>query len=312
MSKKYKIIFAGTSEFAVPSLIKLSESDFINLMLVISQPDKPIGRKKELLPSPIKETATNLELNISQPSKIIELKKNIEKIKPDLGIVVSYGQIIPPEILNLPKHGWINLHPSLLPKYRGPAPLQNTILNGDKQTGISLIALDDKMDHGPIIAQLKYDLDKKYTTPELSKILSQKGAELLIQNISNYLHETSKPQAQDDALATFAKIINKEDGLIDWNKSADEIECQIRAYMPWPGCYTTWNNKRLKIISADAVAFNITTENSGQVLKIDNKLVIVCGKNALEVNELQLEGKAKTAVKVFLTGYLAMINQVLK
>ncbi|MFA7662323.1 MAG: methionyl-tRNA formyltransferase [Patescibacteria group bacterium] len=311
MSKKYTIIFAGTSEFAVPSLTKLSQADFIDLALVITQPEKPAGRQKELLPSPVKTIAQELNLNLSQPNKIIEIKDQLEKIKPDLGIVVSYGQIIPPAILDLPKLGWLNLHPSLLPKYRGSSPIQNAILNNDSETGISLMLLDSKMDHGPVLVQEKVKLDKKYTAVELTNFLADKAGELLIENLANYLDGKIESQVQDDNLASFTKIITKYDGKIDWQKSATEIECQIRAYFPWPGSFTFWNSKRLKIIASKVAELEIKNKKPGQVFVEENKILIACGQGVLEIEKLQLEGKLEMSAEIFIRGYADLAGQIL-
>jgi methionyl-tRNA formyltransferase len=311
MSKKYKIIFAGTSEFAVPSLNKLSQTDFIDLALVITQPDKPVGRKKELQFSPIKIAAQRLNLNLVQPNKIIEIAGELEKIEPDLGIVVSYGQIIPPSILDAPKMGWLNLHPSLLPKYRGSSPIQNVILNNETETGLSLMRLDNKMDHGPLVAQTRVALTTKYNFIELSDLLATKGAQLLIDNLKDYLENRIELQNQNDELASFTKIISKEDGRIDWQKTANEIDCQIRAYLPWPGSYTFWNNKRLKIIDGKAVSYKIEDKKPGQIFIEKNQLFVTCKNDALEINKIQLEGKAEMETSAFIRGYAEINNQIL-
>lgn len=309
MNKKHKIIFAGTSDFAIPSLKKLTELDFIGLELIITQPDKPAGRKKEPLPSPIKKFAQSKNLELSQPQKIIELKDRLREVKPDLGIVVSYGQFIPQEILDIPKHGWLNIHPSLLPKYRGPSPIQNTILNQDRLAGTTLMKVDSQMDHGPIIAQEDFEINKM-TDKLLGRFLAECSAEMLENNLANYLEGKIKPQPQDHNQATFTKIINKQDGKINWAKSVDEIGAQIRAYTIWPGTYTIWNSKRLKIISARATEIRSDLK-PGQVKIKNDKLYVACGDKFIEVFSLQLEGKKEMSADIFIQGYRNIDGQIL-
>ena len=245
MTKKQpKIIFIGTSSFAVPALENLIE-DNRQVVLVVTAQDKPAGRKNKLTPSPIKEIALKYNLNILQPEKISQAKTVI--------IVASYGQIIPKEILALPKKGALNLHPSLLPKYRGPSPIQSAILNNDQITGITIIQMDEKMDHGPIIAQQESEIKSDDTYQILENKLAEQSADLLIEILPRYLKIKIKPQLQDENKVSYTKILTRDDGKINWDKSAQEIERKIRAFYPWPGAWTEFNNKRTKIIKAKAV-----------------------------------------------------------
>ena len=307
-----KIVFFGTPEFSVPAL-KALHSEGYNFILVITQASKPVGRKQILTPSPIKLEAEKLNLEILE---FLDQEK-IKSFQPDLGIVVAYGKIIPQNILDLFPKGVLNIHPSLLPKYRGSAPIQNAILNGDAETGISLMKLDDKMDHGPIIAQKKYALNQTETYPNLSEKLSVLGAELLIKNLPDYLENKISVKPQNDSQATMVKMITKEDGLLDFNKSAVALARQIRAYAPWPGCFAEFTVKgkkiNIKIISAadyqDPVAQNAPQDDRnittiGQFSFNNGQLLIQCGHGALLVTKLQPEGKKEITAEEFINGYL--------
>jgi len=346
MIHKYRIVFIGTPEFALPSLQKLIEANFIDLRLVITQPDKPVGRKKVLTPPPVKLLAQKYNIPVLQPKKISNVKSQISNISPDLVVLVSYGQIIPREILDVPKYGCLNIHPSLLPKYRGASPIQTAILNGDKETGITIMLMDEKIDHGKIISNIKCQMSNVDTCESLSKKLARLGAELLIKTLPDYLSGKIKPKKQDHSKATFTKIFKKEDGHINWQKSAQEIERQIRAFYPWPGSWTIWNNKKIKIIEAEVISiiphkWGKNSLKPGQVFLIDDKekahfilplggfltdfsqvrlsrtplkglrnkeLSIACGKNALKIKKLQLEGKKEVSGEEFLRGYPKIVG----
>ena len=210
--------------------------------------------------------------------------KKIKGLKPDLIIVASYGKIIPKEILEIPKYGALNVHPSLLPKYRGPSPIQTAILNGDKETGITIILMDEKIDHGEIISNFEFRILKKFTYQELSRKLAQLGVKLLVETIPKWIKEEIKPKPQDHSKATYTKILKREDGKIDWSKPSPEIEKQIRAFNPWPGTFTFIRHKnktlRIKVLEAD--------------ISKDNKLII---------KKLQPEGKKAMSFEEFKRGY---------
>jgi len=246
-----KIIFIGTSSFAVPILEKLIEHKY-QILVIITNPDKPSGRKKELTPSPVKQTGLKHKLSVLQPDKISDLYDKISQLKPDLIVTASYGQIIDKKILDIPRYGSVNLHPSLLPKHRGPSPIQTAILNGDKKTGISIMLMDEKMDHGPIISQKEIKISSNDTYQSLEKKLSFESAGFLIKILPQYIRKQIKPQAQNENQASYSKILTRQDGKIDWNQSALEIERKVRAFYPWPGTWTNMNNKRIKILKAKA------------------------------------------------------------
>ncbi|MDP2665000.1 MAG: methionyl-tRNA formyltransferase, partial [bacterium] len=231
-----KYIFFGTSEFGVIVLEKLVQAGY-KPVLVVTTPDKPAGRNLELTPPPVKVAAQKYSLEVVQPVKPVEL--SLFKFEPDLFVVASYGEILPREVLDIPKKGTLNVHPSLLPQYRGPSPVHTAILNGDKSTGVTIMLLDEKMDHGPIVANSKFEiLNSKLTYLELHNKLAELGAELLIKTIPEWVAGSIKAIPQDDSQATYTKIFKKEDGKINWNEPAEHIERQIRALAPWPGTWT--------------------------------------------------------------------------
>ncbi len=238
----------------------------------------------------------------------------------DLIITASYGKIIPKEMLDFPKYGALNVHPSLLPKYRGSSPVQYAILNGDKETGATIMLMDEKMDHGKILAQEKIRIEDRQTFLSLHNELAQISAELLVKTIPLWINNEIKPCPQDCAKATYAKIITKKDGKINWNKSAEEIECQIRAFSLWPGCWTILNidgeEKCLKIIDAAAETKHYPARadwQAGKIIKTENKkMTVVCGSGILKILQLQIEGKKIMAGENFLNGHQKLIGQILK
>ena len=282
------LIFIGTSEFAVPSLENLTKSDY-KIKAVITAPDKPQGRKKETIPSPVKQKAEELQLKTLQPKDIKEIKEEIFEISPDLIIVAAYGQIIPKEIIEYPKLGSLNIHPSLLPKYRGPSPIQSAILKGEKEIGVTIIKMDEKMDHGPILSQEKIKIKTNQYYPEIQEKLSEEAASLLNLTISRYLKKEITPRPQNDSKATYTKILTRQDGEINWQKEAQEIERKVKAFYPWPGTWVYFKNKRVKIIKAKA----ITEERDGTVKT---------GKDYLLLEKVQPDGKKPMSGADFLRG----------
>jgi len=318
-SNQPKIIFFGTSKFAREIFRGLLSAGY-KVQALVAQPDKPVGRKKILTPPPTKELALEYKIPVLQPE---DIKNNpvflnqLKEFKPNLIIVAAYGKIIPKEILDLPKFGALNVHPSLLPKYRGPSPIQTAILNGDEETGVTIILMDEKIDHGPTIANSKFKIqNSKLTGGSLSEELAKLGANLLVEILPRWLAGKITPQEQDHAQATYTKILTREDGRLDFSKSATEIERQIRAFTPWPGSFTEFNNKRLKIIKARILNPLIgCAENAkiGQVFKTtEGEFSINCGRGSLILEIVQLEGKKEATGKEFLNGYPEIIGKVLK
>lgn len=277
-----KTIFIGTGNFAAPILQSLK-----NIDLVVTAPDKPVGRKKILTPPPVKEVALSKDIPFIQPEKISTAEFDFQ---PDLIIVADYGQIIPSKIINLPRLKTINVHPSLLPKYRGPDPIRAPILNGDTKTGITLMLIDEQVDHGPVIAQKEIPLSQEETAETLTEKLSREAGLFLNETLPEYIQGKIKPQEQDHSKATFTKILKKEDGKIDFNKeTAEEIERKVRAFHPWPGTWTMVNNKRIKILKA-----KITEEKEDLTVKTKHGL--------LKLETVQPEGKKPMSGKEFLAG----------
>ena len=284
-----KFVFFGTPEFATIILEKLIKS----------------GLKPRAVFRDPKESV----------SILIE---KLNSLKPDLAVIAAYGKILPKEVLAIPRHGFINVHPSLLPKYRGASPIQYAILNGDKETGVTIMKIDEKMDHGPILATSKFQItNSKITYPELSKKLAELGAELLIKTILDYISEKIKPVKQNHLKATYTKIIKKEDGKINWSKSAEEIERMTRGYYPWPSAYAKLKIKseKFKIVKIIEVEICCKENNHtvGEVfLTENNRLSIKCGAGDLIIKKLQLEGGKFLLAKDFLNGHRDIIGSILK
>ncbi|BAI81445.1 methionyl-tRNA formyltransferase [Deferribacter desulfuricans SSM1] len=296
------VVFMGTPEIAVPTLKELIDND-INVSLVVCQPDKPKGRGKKLTPPPVKEFALQHNLEVYQPDKIKNNQEAYDKIKfcnPDFLVVVAYGKILPKEILDVPKKGPINVHFSLLPKYRGAAPVNWAIINGEEKTGVTTMLMDTGLDTGDILLKEETFVDKK-TAPELLDELSITGAKLLIKTLTNF--DDITPIKQDDEQATYAPILKKEDGIINFDEDATIIERKIRGLQPWPSAYTYLNGKILKIFEADVVKDNTEVE-PGTIFDITKKnFKVKCKSDALVIKELQFEGKKRMNTAAFLSGY---------
>lgn len=314
-SKGLRIVFLGTPEFAVPILEKLAQGEF-KPAAVFCAPDKPVGREQILTPPPVKVAAQKYNMPVYQPADVQNLKSSILGLKSDLIVSAAFGIILPKEVLDAPKFGCLNIHPSLLPKYRGPSPIQAAILNGDAETGVTIIKMTEKVDAGPIIVNCKFKIENlKYTTPELSQILADLSAQLLIEILPGWLTDKIKPQPQNESQASYTKIIKKQDGQIDWQKSAKYIECQTRAFTPWPGAYTRIKNyelriMNLKILEAEA-SNNNKNKNAGQIFLNENKeLVVQAGEGTLIVKKLQTEGGKPMDAQDFLRGHRDVVDLI--
>jgi len=309
MHNKIKTIFAGTPEFAVPYLQALLADSHFNIIGILTQPDKPSGRKQELTPSPIKTLGLQNNIRIFQPESLKNNRQLIDEmaaLTPDLLIVVAYGQIIPQAILDISKYGNINVHPSLLPLYRGASPIQSAILNGEQETGVTIMLMDEKMDHGPILNQIKYPLTGEETNESLHQELAKIGVPLLLQTITDFLGGQLTPIEQDHNQATFCKSISKEDAKIDWSQPAKIIRRKIYAFYPWPATWTSYNGKRLKIFPPVEIKKLTNQENNssrvGAASIQDNSLLILCGEDSLIIKRLQLEGKKEMLAEDFIRG----------
>ncbi len=300
-----KLVFCGTPDFAVPSLERLAAAGY-DIPLVVTQPDRPQGRGMELAAPPVKQSALKLQLPVLQPEKI---KKNEEfqaalaAIRPDAIIVVGYGRIVPPWMLNLPPLGNINVHASLLPKYRGAAPVQWAVANGEKITGVTTMRLDEGLDTGDILLQCEMEIRPDDTSLTLWSQLAAMGAGLLVETIRGLEQRAIVPRPQDHTQATLAPILKKEDGLIDFNRTARQIYDRLRGFQPWPGAYTIFRGKNLKIVAARVA--NASPEFAAGVLQArEGKLVVGCGESTtLELIQLQPEGRKPLSARDFINGY---------
>lgn len=311
-----RAIFMGTPDFSVKSLGALLKIKNIEIVTVITQTDKPVGRKQIITPAPVKIAAEKHNLKIIQPQKIRdpETIAAIKNLNPDLIVVAAYGKIIPKEILEIPRFGAVNVHASLLPKYRGASPIQTAIALGEKETGITIMLMDEFMDHGQILSQEKIRIENTDTGDKMFEKLSTLGAELLSKTLSLWIAGKIMPKEQDHSQATACKILNREDGKIDWNEPAEVIERKIRAYDSWPGTWTIWNRNdkplRLNIFLSKLINENSKKE-IGIVFKTAGGFAMQCGKNSLEILELQSEGKNRITSKQFLNGYPDIVGSKL-
>lgn len=305
--KDVKILFMGTASFSKHVLEKLLENSF-NIIGVVSQPDRYVGRKKILTMPEVKEVAIKNNIPVFQPQKIRQEYQEIIDLKPDLIITAAYGQIVPEVILNTPKLGCINVHASLLPKYRGGAPVHYAIINGEKVTGITIMYMVKKMDAGNIISQLEVNIGEEETTGELYERLSIVGAELLIETLPSIIEGTNASIKQDENLVTYAPTISHEQEKLDFNKSALQIYNQVRGMNPWPGAYTTYQDKVVKIWAGmihnckNAMKHHAHQEN-GTIVKIFKDAIgVKTGEGIYLITELQIAGKKRMLVKDYLNG----------
>ncbi len=298
----------GTPEFAVPSLARLI-LDGHNVAAVFTQPDKPAGRGKLLHEPRVKTFALEHGIAVHQPAKIKaneEVRSVFENLSPDACVVAAYGKILPAWLLTIPRLGCINVHASLLPKYRGAAPINWAIANGERETGITIMQMDAGMDTGPMLARRTTPIGKEETAPELSARLAQLGAELLSETLPRIELGEVEPAPQDDREATYAPMLKREDGLIDWRMSAREIANRVRAFQPWPGSYTGFRGGRLTVWrarEAPDTAYSSGAE-AGTILSIvESGIMIACaGSSALLVEEIQIEGKRRVPAREFANG----------
>ena len=299
-----KLVFCGTPQFAVPTLERLAAAGH-DLQLVVTQPDRPQGRGMELTAPPVKQSALKLGLPVIQPEKIKkneEFQAQLRALAPDAIIVVGYGRIIPPWMLELPRYGNINVHASLLPKYRGAAPIQWAIANGERVTGVTTMHLNEGLDTGDILLQKELSIADDDTSVTLAPKLAELGANLLVETLERLERQKITPVPQDHSQATLAPILTKEDGLIDFNRSASEIYNRLRGFQPWPGAYTKFRGKNLKFAEVRPVAGR--TGNLGELRVQGDQLLVSCGGDTvLQLLQLQPEGKKPMQAREFINGY---------
>lgn len=312
MNKDLKIIYMGTPDFAVPTLEALLRNDY-NVALAVTQPDKARDRGKKVQPTPVKAAAERAGVEVLQPDKIKnneEFLNRISEIKPDVIIVAAYGKMLPVNLLEIPRLGCINIHASLLPRFRGAAPIQRSIIEGDEKTGVTLMYMAEGMDTGDMIAKSETEIGKK-TADDLHDELSLMGAELLIEYLPKISAGDISPEKQNDSLACYAPMITKSEGKIDFSRRAEEIERLIRGLTPWPGAFTDYNGVQMKIRAAE-VSSRISDADFGTIIDVDKKYIYVaCRDSVLAVSSVQMPGKKAMPVSDYLKGNKIEIGVIL-
>lgn len=297
-----RVVFMGTPDFAVPTLESLIESH--EVVGVVTQPDKPKGRGKAMQFTPVKEKALEHDIPVYQPVKVREegFIETLKSLAPDVIVVVAFGQILPEEILNLPPYGCLNVHASLLPKYRGAGPIQWVVIDGEKETGVTIMYMEKGLDTGDMIAKTVIPIEPKETGESLHDKLMVLGGPLLLKVLEDLQAGTAVREKQDDSLSCYAKMLTKDLGKIDWNKDAQAIERLVRGLNSWPSAYTSYRGKTMKIWEADVVEGKEGTL-PGTVISVEKTAFTVqTGKDALRVTQVQLQGKKRMEVQAFLLG----------
>lgn len=327
----------GTPEFVVPALLALHESPEVELTGVVTPPDRPRGRSRQPVAPPVKAAALELGLPVFQPPGLrsAAAQERLAEMRPEVIVVAAYGRLLPPETLQLPPYGCLNLHPSLLPQGRGPSPVADTLLRGAAETGVSLMLLDEGMDTGPVLAQKVIPLDGTETAGALTETLFRRGAELLLEALPAWVAGRLPAQRQDETQATITRRLEREDGRADWTQPAALLARQQRAYTPWPGLFTTWNGQNLKLLEvehltaarldnpsqetpkpgsviAPGLVFPVEFKtSSGFILPTGFHLPVVTGDGLLSLKTLQLEGRRPNLAPEFLSGFPSIAGAVL-
>ena len=304
-----RAVFMGTPEFAVPTLVSLLDAG-CEIVGVYTQPDRRSGRGRRLTPPPVKQAAIERSLPVFQPASLrrdADARQQLVSLKPDLILVAAYGLFLPADTLDVPPLGALNIHPSLLPKHRGPSPVATAILEGDTTTGATLMQLDEGMDLGPIIAQRETTIGVNETAEDLTVRLFGMGARLLADTLPRWRTGEFAPVPQSEADATITRLLTREDGEIDWARPADQIARQIRAYHPWPGTYTHWNGKQLKVHQAEPLD-NDEDFAPGTVVEIDQGIGVATGEGILLIQRVQPEGRQAMDIGDFTRGYRGFVG----
>lgn len=309
-----KVVFMGTPDFAVPSLQKLIDEKYY-IAAVVTQPDRPKGRGKKIAPSPIKELAIKHNIPVFQPERVrtTEFIETIRSIAPDLIIVIAFGQILPKEILDIPSYGCINVHGSLLPKYRGAAPIQWAIINGEKTTGVTTMFMDEGMDTGDMILKKEVTIESDDTAGNLHDKMSTAGAELLKETLDELIRGTLKREKQNEEEATYAPMLKKEMGLIDWSEDSDKIINLIRGLSPWPSAYTFYKDQMIKIWKAKNYDKVYKNGSIGEIMEIikDKGLIVKTGNTSILIIEIQSPSGKRMTVEEYLRGHNIEQNTIL-
>jgi methionyl-tRNA formyltransferase len=303
-----RIVFCGTPEFAVPALLALLANPEFAVEAVVTQPDRPRGRGQRVSASPVKEVAAQAGVRIYQPAsmKSDEARDFVAEIKPDAVVIIAYGQIIPRRLLEIPRLGWMNLHGSLLPKYRGAAPIAWAIINGERKTGLTTMRLDPGLDTGPILIKREIEIGSDETAPELTKRMADLGAPLVAESLIKLERGEITPIPQDATQASYAPILTKEHGRIDWSLTAGEIYNRIRGLAPWPGAFTTFRGQLCQIWGrprTSAVASDATAAHEPGTLIVSDAIEVICGQGTrLQLEAVQLEGRKRIRAREFVNG----------
>lgn len=292
-----RVIFLGTPELAVIPLEALAHDARYQVVGVVTQPDRAIGRSRAPEPPPVKRAALQLGIPVFQPESLRDpaAAEQLAALRPHVGVVAAYGEILRKNVLGIPPHGYLNIHPSLLPHHRGPTPVPGAILAGDTETGVTVMLLDAKMDSGPILAQQPMLLPPDARSDALTEQLFTLGSALLLEALAGYIAGTLIPRPQDDSQATYTKLLNKEDGAINWGADATRIERMTRAYHPWPGAHTSWRGQPFKLIAARAHADWVGSATPGTLLSQNDNLWVATGAGAIELLTVQPSGKRPLA-----------------
>ena len=307
-----RIVFCGTSEFAVPSLRRLAKDPGFTIEAVVTQPDRPRGRGRKLGASPVKDAALEAGLHVYQPEKMKSESAAgfFRRTAPDAVIVIAYGQLIPASMLGEPRLGWINLHASLLPKYRGAAPINWAIVNGESTTGITTMRIEEGLDTGPILQQIEMHIGPDETAPELSARMAETGAPLVIETLKRLERGEITPVPQDERQATHAPLLKKEHGRLDWMLNARAIYNRIRGLAPWPGAYTTFRGRLCHVWGAPAAEAAAATEIPGTIIAASRQLYVVCGAGTcLRLEAAQVEGRTRVSAQDFANGMRLAANE---
>jgi len=306
------LVFMGTPVFAVPTLERIVEAGHA-VTGVFTQPDRPKGRGGQMAAPPVKECALRLGLPVHQPERVRrpEIVEQLKQLNPDAMVVVGYGQIIPQSIIDIPRLGIINVHASLLPKYRGAAPIQWAIANGEMRTGVTTMRIDAGLDTGDMLLRWGTEIGPEETSLELSERMSAAGADLLVKTLVGLEDGSVKPEPQDNAQATLAPMLKKEDGLIDWNWTAQKICNRARGFLPWPGAYSSFRGQLFHVWKA-RVAGESLSAGAGRLIQHKKRLLAVCGEGTtLELVEVQIEGRKRIPAEAFLNGHKLDENEML-
>jgi methionyl-tRNA formyltransferase len=308
MAEKPSLVFFGTHEFGAAMLTALISSGLFSITTVVTQPDRVAGRGNEIQESQVKKVAREHGIRVQQPETLKKEISTFSVTEAELFVVCQYGLIIPQWVLDIPTHGTINVHTSLLPHYRGASPIQTALINGETETGVTIMLMDAKMDHGAILSQATIAIDPDETYPELSKKMEPIAADLLVGTLPLWLTGSITPEIQDESEVTLCRMFTRDDGKINFSRSAIDIYNQYRGLTPWPGIWTMWNNKRLKLISIKSAEIK---NAPGTISQHEGRLYAGTAEGSIELITLQLEGKKAMSAREFLNGYPDFIEATL-